>query len=195
VKNTARMGLVALAAGTWIGCAPQVADPGDIPSDMPTGTLLVELGSEQPTAVDPRVEEVWVRIDSVEARHEDLGWISVTEMRQDVDLLAADKAVIGDADIWVGSYNRLEIGIADTWIVVDGTERELSFIGDVDLLGPLAGDALLGGIILTDTFFVDEDSTTTVDVDWDIDENLSPQGDGWMLGASTSANVDIAPTQ
>jgi hypothetical protein len=183
-------GFIALFAGLSMGCRSDPTDPSDIPGNVATGALFVELGSDAPENLDPRVEEVWVRIDTVNVRHEDRGRIDVADVRQDVDLMAPTFALIGDADVWVGSYDRVEIGVADTWIVVDGVEEELSFLGDVDPLDPLAG-----GIIVNETFFVDEDSETTLTIAWDLDENLAPQGDGWSLGAATNAYVDIVASE
>ncbi|MEZ4236201.1 MAG: hypothetical protein R3F59_08560 [Myxococcota bacterium] len=177
--------LVALGA-LAAGCAQQGIDPDQIPDNVPTGTLTLSLGSPEPSDIDPRVEEVWVRVGDLSVRSEEHGWVDLTEGRQDVNLMAADPTVIASSELWTGSYDRTEIGIEDTWIVVDGQEQDLAFLGDVD-----PNDILGKGLVVGDSFYLDEDMETDVLVSWDLDQNLEPYGDGWGLGASTTLDVDI----
>src|SRR5687768_2264946 len=56
-----------LALGAVAGCERKPTDPGNIPPGSEVGMLRVYLGSDTAAdQLDPRVDEVWVRIDSVE---------------------------------------------------------------------------------------------------------------------------------
>jgi len=230
-------GLVAL--GGVAGCQREPTQPGNIPGGAETGMLRVLLGSETAAAeIDPRVEEVWVRIDSVEARHEDEGWVTVSDERQDFDLMAGAGGMgggqddnrdddeggrpgrggddrpgldaigggdagegggmggaidldgyelLGEAEVWTGAYNKIHLGITDAWILVDGQQQDLEFIGNIDPLDPFDT-----GLTANQSFFVDQDSTTSARIQWDLGENLSEKDNGrWMLGANTQIRVDI----
>lgn len=209
--------------GGVTGCGRKPTEPGQIPGAAATGMLRVLLGSEPATGqVDPGVEEVWVRVDGVEARHQSEGWVTVTNERQDLDLLggagpddvqdggmgghggpyavsgAVDEGggvqdlspayeVLGEGRVWTGGYDRLHLGITDAWLVVDGAQQDLGFIGDVDPLDPFDR-----GLTIREPFYVDEGATTTVNVSWNVGENLTRKDDGsYSLGARTTLEVDI----
>ncbi len=153
------------------------------------GLLHVELSSDtNGVAIDASVDEVWVRIDTVQANHESAGWAEISTERLDVDLLADDaSALIASGEVWTGAYGRIYLGIVDSWIIVDGVEADLAFAGNFQ-----SSDPFPNGLYVTESLFVVEDSTTTLSVNWDLAANLSQNGSGeWSLGSTATATVDI----
>jgi hypothetical protein len=73
--------------------------------------------------------------------------------------------------------------IADSWIVVDGQEESLTIASGFDLPG--------AGVDFAASLFVDENTATSVLIGWNLDEELSFDGDGWILGTDASVNVDL----
>src|SRR5262245_15311925 len=97
--------------GGAAGCKGKPTEPGQIPSAASTGMLRVLLGSEPATGqLDPGVEEVWVRVDGVEARHQSEGWVTVTNERQDIDLLAGTAGGPDDGVGGHGGYGPYALG-------------------------------------------------------------------------------------
>jgi hypothetical protein len=177
-----------LGVGLLVGCEQRSIDADDIPIGAETGRLLVDL---EPTTdsgmLDPRVEEIWIRVESVEALHDTNGWVEVSEGRQDVDLMTVidgePPTRIGSADVWVGGYSGVRLSIVDAWIVADGTEETLEITG----LDPM-NDVLTS----MGPFYVDENTVTTVRIGWDLDLNLENRNGTWFLGTGTTLDVDLA---
>lgn len=154
-----------------------------------TGTLRVELSADRDgSAIDPVVDEAWVRIDSVQAHHESEGWVELATERLDVNLMdAIDFDLVASDDIWTGAYQRIYIGVVDAWIIVDGVEEDLAFSGNFQ-----PSDPIPSGMYVNESLFVVEDSVTTLQVSWNLADNLSSNSDGdWSLGADATATVDI----
>lgn len=185
----AAAGLLLASLGT--GCNRQVTDPDDIPRGTDTGQLRVIVTTADDRAdLDPRVDELWVRVDSLMVRHEEEGWIELAEERMDLDLVGQQvrggNAILGEADVWVGAYDRLRIALEDAWIVVDGQETDLAFQGSIDPFDPL-----WKGLVVDETFFVEEETLTTVRLVWNVVDNLSETDGNWLLRGSTVFEVDI----
>lgn len=175
------LSVLALAA-----CNPDVGNPTDIPSGVPRGAISVDLLSGQDGELDPTVQEVWVRFEDVQVHHDDKGWLSVTSERQDVDLLAlragGEKANIGHARVWEGAYDTLRLIIADSWIVVDGQQFDLTITERLE-------DLAQPGIDFHEAFFVDKSTATTLTARWDLNTQLHESAGVWSLG--TAANLDV----
>ena len=175
-----------LLLGVLAACqTKEPVDPNELPEGTPTGMLRVGLTGGE-TEVNSSVEEVWLRIEDVQVRHEEMGWISMGTERQDIDLMAGlpDTQDLAEAEVPEGSYTRMKLLIADSWIVVDGQERDLTIESD------LVGDVLAEGIDFDETFFVDEGSTTSLLIDWDLGNQLQDDQGEWNLG--TTATVDVS---
>lgn len=175
-----------LLLGTLAACqTKEPVDAGDLPEDTPKGTLRVSVTGGE-TEVNSSVEEVWLRIEDVQVKHEDMGWISLETERQDINLMdnIPEAQELAQADVPEGSYGGMKLFVADSWIVVDGAERDLMI--ESDLPGNLLGE----GIDFNESFFVDEGSVTSLVIDWDLGNQLQDNQGEWNLG--TSANIDVS---
>jgi hypothetical protein len=168
-----------------------VKNADDIPDGAAQGELVVELGGDSAASggdgeVNSSVEGVWIRFEDVQVLHESEGWISLSQDREDIDLLAlrnGETAQIAAADTYEGAYDTLRLIVADSWIVVDGTEYDLQIADGLALPEE--------GISFSESFFVDEDNTTRLFVGWDLDTELADDGEQWILGTDASIDVDL----
>jgi hypothetical protein len=182
-KMLGLMSMVVFAAG----CDKKVTDADDIPDGVATGELQVLLdATADEGSLSTSVEEVWLRFEDILVQHEDRGWISIGEDRADVDLMAlrgGEPIAIGTGDVYEGAYDAIQLLIADSWIVVDGQEESLTIASGFDLPGD--------GVDFAASLFVDESTATSVLIGWSLDEELSFDGDGWILGTDATVNVDL----
>lgn len=183
--------LALILTGTLGACSKGVTDANDIPDSAATGELVVDLGGDAIRAggdgdVTSAVEEVWVRFEDVQVMHESKGWISISDNREDIDLMtlrAGETARIGRADTYEGAYDTLRLVIADSWIVVDGAEFDLAIADGVEVPDE--------GVDFQESFFVDANTTTSLFVGWDLDTELTSDGDTWTLGTNASVDVEL----
>jgi hypothetical protein len=170
-----------------VGCKKDVVDTTDIPNGAKTGPIVVELGSNGADGVNSAVEEVWVTFEDVQLDHTEKGWVSVASERQEVELLGlSTQAVqVGKGDVWEGSYDTLRLLVADSWIVVDGEELDLTITEELQ-------DLVVPGFDFGEDFFVAKDTTTTLMVNWNLGSQLVDDGGAWSLG--TGASVDVTLT-
>lgn len=176
------MALLALAA---CDTSKDPIDADDLPGGAPKGNLVVELSGGD-GEVNSSVEEVWIRFEDVQVKHEDEGWISVASERADLDLLTLRDGTtepIGQAETLEGAYDALRVFVADAWVIVDGTEHDLTVTDGIAL--PEAG------ITFNEGFFVDEGSTTTLVLDWDLGTQLSDDEGDWKLGTDANVSVEL----
>lgn len=163
-------------------------DPADIPDGVPTGGVEVAMdctsnGGLAETAVD----ELWLRFEDVLVFHEDKGWITIGGDRQDINLNAlieGDPVVSGSADVYEGPYNTIRLIVADSWVVVDGVESNLT----VERVLDLPGDGFDFGA----DFSVDAATTTTVTMVWNLDTELTEDAGAWSLGTTIAVDVAVA---
>jgi hypothetical protein len=169
------------------GCDKKVIDADDIPAGVATGELQVLLdATADGGSLNTSVEEVWLRFEDILVQHEDRGWVSIGEDRADVDLMelrGGSAIAIGTGDVYEGAYDAIQLLIADSWIVVDGQEESLTIASGFDLPG--------AGVDFAASLFVDENTATSVLIGWNLDQQLSFDGDGWILGTDASVNVDL----
>lgn len=186
LRTSTRLGVcTAGLAMLMTGCnGPSEIEPGD-----ETGTMRVRVSSDSgDEVIDASVDEVWVRIDSVQVQHETEGWIEIESERLDFDLLADTSfRTIADDEVWIGAYDRTFISVIDAWIIVDGNELELDFDGNFQ-----ASDPFPNGMYVTESIFVTEGDQTTLDVSWNLATNLQVSGgDSWSLGSESTATVEV----
>jgi len=179
--------------GTFAGCTHDVQDAGDIPAGATTGKVVVRLGGDSNMEgndgeVNSSIDEVWIRLQDVQVHHESRGWISVLSDREDIDLLALRDSpsgeVVGKADVYEGPYDMLKLLVADSWIVVDGVQSDLTISSGLALPGD-------DGVNFDESYFVDAGTTTTLWVGWDLDTQLSHSGDSWVLGSDANLDVNL----
>ena len=135
--------------------------------------------------ISSSVTEVWVTFEDVQVHHDDLGWLSIADTRQDVDLLAlraSDTANIGRGKVYEGAYGTLRLIVADSWVIADGEEVALT-------IAETLPDLALPGFDVSEAFFVSHGSVTTLSTRWNLDTQLHDQGGSWTLG--TEATIDV----
>jgi hypothetical protein len=192
---TRTLSIASLGALSLVACSSDVKSADDIPDGAAQGELVVELGGDSLAAggdgeVNSSVEGVWIRFEDVQVNHESEGWISISQQRDDIDLLAlrtGETAQIAKADTYEGAYDTLRLIVADSWIVVDGTEYDLQIAEDLGLPSE--------GITFGESFFVDENNTTRVFVGWDLDTELADDGEQWILGTDAAIDVDLSGSE
>jgi hypothetical protein len=170
-----------------VACTAPI-DPIDIPGGVPTGGVVVAVdctsnGGLAETAVD----ELWLRFEDVLVFHEDKGWLTIGGERQDINLntlIEGDPVVSGAADVYEGPYNTVRLIVADSWVVVNGAEQNLSIERILDLPGD--------GFDFGADFSVDVATITTVTLVWNLDTELTETAGEWSLG--TTVAVDVAVT-
>lgn len=167
-------------------CQGNIIDPDDIPGNVPTGDLVVYLDAASlEDTLSMSIEEVGIRFEDVRVQRENNRWLAVGVGRQDIDMLrlrGGDRVAIGRASVFEGAYDKIQLIVADSWVVVDGVEHELA------IAGISAGD----GLQLDASFFVDESVTAEVLVRWDIDTQLDESDGAWTLGSKTTVDVDLS---
>ena len=172
-----------------LGC-DKVADPDDIPPSTPTGALRIMLDATPDTTDVPSlgVEEVWVRFEDVLVHREGEEWSTLGDDRRDIDLMTlrgGSRLHIGGADVREGPYDAVRIIIADAWIIVDGTQEELSLEHSLGWTG--AADVFDFAV----DFWIDENTSTAVRLKWDLDTELDGTDDVWTLTAGVTSDVEL----
>src|SRR3712207_8959970 len=77
-NDTATTEIYTLSLHDALPISKEPVDAGELPDSTPKGTLRVSVtGGEN--EVNSSVEGVWLRIEDVQGRHEDMGWISRAE--------------------------------------------------------------------------------------------------------------------
>lgn len=116
---------------------------------------------------------------------EDEGWVTLGAEREDFDLvtLRAGAAIrLGKANVFEGAYDALRIVIADSWIIVDGVELELTIDGGLQLP--------TDGVDFSEDYFIDANTSTALSITWNLDDELSVSNDVWSL--TTNGTVAVA---
>ncbi len=176
-------GWVALA-----GCNKDVTDPDDIPDDVETGEVIVRLAATDGTSgtIDSTIDEVWVRFQDVLVHSEAEGWVTLGADREDIDLMTlrgGSALTIGAADVFEGAYDAVRVVIADSWIVIDGAENDLTIDGGLQLP--------TDGVDFSEDYFINKNSSTVLGIGWDLNEELSVTDDVWKLTTNGTVNVTI----
>lgn len=180
---------VAVLAATLIGCG-STTDPDEIPSGTATGSLDILLDATPDTNDAPiaGVEEVWVRFEDVRVRSEAEGWLTIGDDRRDIDLMelrGGSAMSIGSDDVFEGSYDAVSLVIADSWIIVDGEQWELAIERGPGVAG--SGDAIQFNV----DYWVDENTNTSVRIEWDLDTELSGSDQAWTLRSTVDIDVSL----
>lgn len=184
-----KMAALAALAFAMIGCNSPT-DPDDIPSGTPTGQLdLLLEGTVTTTGILPvGVEEVWVRFEDVLVRSGGEEWLTIGDDRRDINLMAlrgANDLSIGGGQVYEGDYDAVSILVADSWIVVDGQEYELTIERGAGVGG--TGDSYEFDV----DFWVDQNTKTSVRLMWDLDTALTGADATWNLQAASEFDVEI----
>lgn len=176
-----------LALAGLFGCEREVTHPNDIPNDVKTGGVAVYLAPDgDDGTLNASVDEVWLRFEDVLIHHDTKGWITVGHDREDIDLMtlrAGNRVQIGAGQVYEGVYDALQVFVTDSWIVVNGQEKDLT----IDSGFELPGEA----IDFTGAFFVAGNTTTSLLLPWDLDVLLTEDTGDWTLRTHSYFNVEI----
>lgn len=173
-----------------MGCRDEI-DAVDIPDRVSTGPVTVDIGGDvtrdggNDGEVSDKVDEVWLRVDQVVVRHDRKGWVYIDDGRVNINLMAmrdGDVKRIGEGDVYVGDYDMVRLNIVDSWIVVEGTDYDLPISNGLDLSE---------GLDLSQAFNVAESTEAAVWVGWDLDTQLTGEGEVWELGTDINVTVDV----
>ncbi len=147
-------------------------------SEADTGVLEMHL-----TDAPDNVDNVFVTISDVrvhKAVNEDIsenenisendmpsdGWSTVVDNSSTYDLIALENvtAFLGSSELETGKYTQIRLEVEDASVVVDGVEEDLRIPS--------------GSVKLVRSFDIEENTTTTLTLDFDAEEsvNLQPQG-------------------
>lgn len=98
------------------------------------------------------------------------GWSTVVDNSNTYDLIALEDATafLGSSELETGKYTQIRLEVGDASVVVDGEEEDLRIPS--------------GSVKLVRSFDIEENTTTTLTLDFDAGEsiNLQPQGDSIM---------------
>jgi hypothetical protein len=121
-----------------------------------TGTLEVRVTD----APDPSITAVYVTTDDVQVSVDGSGWETVIDEEITFELLALEgvEAILGEADLPVGRYTQVRLSVP---------EVEIEKNGEI-VIAEVPSDT----IRLVGTFELEEDTTTFISLDFDVDESL-----------------------
>ncbi len=142
------------------------------------GVLRVETYSEAPSA---GVEYVYVEVETLEAYHESLGWLTVSSTPHRVDYLALRNgrtAVLGDTIMPVGSYEQLRLRLSD--------EHQLVVAQKTYSLSMPNGQT--NSITIDVDFTIEAGDSTRVYLDFNVEESVREHDGGYVLVPTFSAS-------
>lgn len=161
-SNTVFTPVLAMAAVVVTGCVQQ--DHAESSAE-PTLRIVIH------DAPADEVEEVWVQFDAVEV-HGEGGWVTISSSLQSVELLSLQNGVVqelGLTSLAAGHYDQIRLHVADSWVVVDGSEEPL----DVP-------SGHTSGLKIGHGFELPECGELTLSLDWDVGAQLV-YGSGFKL--------------
>ena len=176
--------LVCLATTGW--AANGIIYPNEIPTDAVTGTLFVDLMTEDRDEVDPSIDSVMITIEDVRGYNAVRGWISLLPAPQQIDLLSVDDdfpTLLAAANVYAGSYDKLRLVVSSPTIVVDGFEQSLRVEGKMGMESEV--------LDFDQPFFLPRDRSTTLELDRDLDSALRYAGGRWSLGTGFPIDLEI----
>jgi hypothetical protein len=132
-----------------------------------TGTLVLQI-TDKPG--DLNISKALVTISSIEVHKATAGnnstaaWITVIQDAQSFDLiqLRNTKELLGNKNLTTGQYTQIRLHIDDAKITINNT--------DYDLEIPSASIKLVSG------FWINESQTTTLTLDFDVNESVHHTG-------------------
>ena len=128
-----------------------------------TGVLILQITDAPP---DLDISKALVNISNVEVHLIATGWYTVVEESQMFDLIELKdvKEVLGSVELKVGRYTQIRLHIDDALVTIDGIEHELKIPSNkIQLISP---------------FSINENKTTTLTLDFVVEESIHETGNG-----------------
>ena len=143
------------------------AEPTSTPTP-PSGSGTLEVRVTD--AIDPEVSKVFVQVSEVTVHREGTGeWETVVVGPETFDLMALTgvEGVLGESSLPVGRYTQVRLNVLDVQIERDG---EL-----------LEAEVPSGVLKLVGTFKLEEEVSTIITIDFDVEKSLVARGNGSYL--------------
>ena len=128
-----------------------------------TGVLILQITDAPP---DLKITKALVNISNVEVHLIATGWYTVVEESQMFDLIELKNAkeILGSVELNVGRYTQIRLHIEDALVTIDGIEHNLKIpSGRIQLISP---------------FSINENKTTTLTIDFDVEKSIHETGNG-----------------
>lgn len=128
-----------------------------------TGTLVLQI-TDAPPELD--ISKALVTISSIEVHLIGSGWYPIVENNKTFDLIAIKdvKEFLGSVNLSAGHYSQIRLYIDTALITIDGIENNLTIPSKkINLISP---------------FQIEANQTTTLTLDFDVQESVHPTGQG-----------------
>jgi len=128
-----------------------------------TSLLILQITDAPP---DLNITKALVNISNVEVHLIATGWCTVIEETQTFDLIELKdvKEVLGTAMLNTGRYTQIRLQIDEALVTIDGIEHSLKVPSNtIKLICPFA---------------INENETTTLTIDFDVEESVFSTGSG-----------------
>jgi hypothetical protein len=128
-----------------------------------TGVLILQITDAPPNL---NITKALVNISNIEVHLIATGWYTVVEEAQLFDLIELKnvKKVLGNATLNVGRYTQIRLRIDDALVTIDGIEHNLKIPSNkIQLISP---------------FSINENETTTLTIDFDVEKSVFSTGSG-----------------
>ncbi|UCH72341.1 MAG: DUF4382 domain-containing protein [Thermoplasmatales archaeon] len=128
-----------------------------------TGVLLLQI-TDAPS--DLNITKALVNISNIEVHLIATGWCTVVEESQLFDLIELKdvKKILGSVTLSTGRYTQIRLHIDNALVTIDGIEHNLKIPSNtVQLISP---------------FSINENETTTLTIDFDVQDSVFPTGSG-----------------
>ena len=126
-----------------------------------TGILLLQI-TDAPSNLN--ITKALVHISNIEVHLIGTGWCTVAEEPQLFDLIELKevKEVLGNVTLSTGHYTQIRLHIDDAIVTIDGIEHNLKISSDkIQLISP---------------FSINENETTTLTIDFDVQSSVFSTG-------------------
>ena len=162
--------IAAVALAGAIGGVIAVNSIGDGSRDE-TGQLTLQITDAPEDFENVFVTITEVRVhrgveENVENEAPSENWITVTDNTQTYDLLALEnvKKFLGSTELETGVYTQIRLELEDASLVVNGEEHSLTVPS--------------GSVKLVRSFEIEDNQTTTLTLDFDVEKSVHSTGQG-----------------
>jgi hypothetical protein len=127
------------------------------------GILVLQITDAPPNL---NITKALVSISNIEVHLIATGWYTVVEEAQLFDLIELKnvKKVLGNVTLSTGRYTQIRLHIDDAFVIIDGIEHNLKIpSGTIQLISP---------------FSINENETTTLTIDFDVEKSVFSTGSG-----------------
>ena len=128
-----------------------------------TGVLILQITDAPP---ELKITKALINISNIEVHLIATGWYTVVREEQTFDLIQLKnvKEVLGNKTLPVGRYTQIRFNIDDAFVTIDGIEYKLKIpSNNIHLISP---------------FSINNNETTTLTIDIDVQESVHRTGNG-----------------